>query len=835
MNETYQGYVMIKLRHPYQGMSPKAASANPGTVQAQPSPADQMRLSQKLGGSFVSGMTHAGWTLWKTSSNLNPAQAAELVKDDPAVACAEPLNHIYLLDMPIPNDPDWDAVENDPSLVIDLTGGDNGDLSFQRLWNLRDTNCITSESGSTFTGAWDVYPGQWYTAANKPKNGPLIAFIDTGCDTLHPDFKNAGGAGTDVNQGGQIYTSMSHYFKYGEVSNAQSINDTNGHGTHVAGIAIAAGNNGSFDSHGVVGIGYNSRGMILRVFDDFGTGTDMDAAGAIFYAADHHADIINLSLGTTNYSQIFQDAVTYAWQKGTLVVCAGNESGSGGGNLGPTYPAACSGALAVTANAAGLYPADDNYAGSGNYVCIAAPGGDVATDGFTYAVIQYVFSTACENPCDLSENPSLTPPYTLDYTYLVGTSMACPHVSGAAGLWYGKTGLRQGSGFANLQAFQAIENSAMPTNAIANGSWEPTQGYGSLDCLGLLTLDVNPNPRAATVGSVKGIVYYGGTPIANVRVTAQAPTGGIKFQTTTLQDGTYRFDGIPPGTYNVVAAPFGSSHTRALQVNVGCDFTGADFYCGPAVYDDGGPTFGFFNYVSGTTRDLYFNQWVYDTDTGIDSTTVQVGSTATGTDLYPKTQFFPGTTNVHVHLAHTLPTQHFTVFTYTSGQGVVAHATHGVWIDGQDAYVSDATPSGDFVDATLKAQSGGTNTISYVTFDLTSVNKNVQVAKLVLTGSAPSTVKVGIFGTDNSTWDTGSLTWSARPTLNASPIAEKNVSTSGGYAWDITSFIQQAKTNNLSSVTLAIKADSNTASPATFNSVRAGGMVQPHLQVNSYG
>src|SRR5256885_4946842 len=103
---------------------------------------------------------------------------------------------------------------------------------------------------------------------------------------------------------------------------------------------------------------------------------------------------IYLSLGSTNFSQLFQDAVTYAFQRGSAVICAGNENGNGGGNLGPIYPAACSGALGVTANAPDYFSADDYYAGYGSYVDIAAPGGDLVA-GADYYIIQYVWSTAC--------------------------------------------------------------------------------------------------------------------------------------------------------------------------------------------------------------------------------------------------------------------------------------------------------------------------------------------------------------------------------------------------------------------------------------------------------
>ena len=138
----------------------------------------------------------------------------------------------------------------------------------------------------------------------------------------------------------------------------------------------------------------------------------------------------------------------------------------------------------------------------------------------------------------------------------------------------------------------------------------------------------------------------------------------------------------------------------------------------------------------------------------------------------------------------------------------------------------------------LLVQSGattGSNSISYMTLDLSSVSPNVQVAKLMIDGSAPSTVRVGVYGTNNAAWTTSDLSWDSRPTLNGSAIADQNVSTAGTYIWDITSYVQQAVNNHETSITLALKADTQTASPASFHSVRVSAPLQPHMNANSYG
>lgn len=579
------------------------------------------------GAALLNRIARSGWSLWRLSPKQNADEAVRQVNAFGPGVFAQRVNRIYPL-LDTPNDGDYGALETSEDFYFTTEGDPE---YFLRLWHLEEISA---------PAAWSIYPNQWFTALTKPANSPIVAIIDTGCDMNHPDFRNAGGATSDIANGGQLDWSHSKQFRLGAIYDAGSPEDAHGHGTHVAGLALASGNNGSFAGHGTIGVGYNATGWILRVFDDQGTGTDADAAAAIFYAADNGADIISLSLGTENYSQIFQDACSYAFQKGCLVIAAGNEDGGGGGDLGPIYPAACSGVIAVSANGPGLAPAVSTYSGYGYYVDIAAPGGDVlyAAD-FTSMTIQFVWSTAMRTSGTLNQHPILFPPYTLNYAYLAGTSMATPQVSGAAALYYGYHGMRRTDGWANVRTAFALEKSATGVMGAPYGGWEYYQGYGSLDVEGLL---LDADARNAEVGAIEGIVYDNTTPVAGVQVKAKAAGSSVTYSTTTLDRGLYRFEALPPGVYTLTTAPFGHVKTKKVVVAAGGDAIGVDFWCGSFTWDENGPEVPKFELAEPPTpTSVKLSHWGYDPETGIDSMVVRIGTTPGGSDVLADTQLFP--------------------------------------------------------------------------------------------------------------------------------------------------------------------------------------------------
>lgn len=260
------------------------------------------------------------------------------------------------------NDPDVESVQ--PNYVYSVMSVDDPYRASQ--WGL---DVVQADS------AWE--------ANSSMGDGVTVAVLDTGIDLDHEDLSaNITGGYNAINGG--------------------SYDDDNGHGTHVAGIIAAIPNNG----RGVAGVAGHAKLLAVKVMDKDGKGTTDIIAKGVRWAADHGANIINLSFGGYDYDELFQQAVNYAYNKGCVVVAA---AGNDGVNK-ISYPAAFDNVLAV-----GAVNASDELASFSNVgpkVEVYAPGVNIA-------------STL---PNHLKVNGAG------DYGLGSGTSMAAPFVSGVAAL-----------------------------------------------------------------------------------------------------------------------------------------------------------------------------------------------------------------------------------------------------------------------------------------------------------------------------------------------------------------------------------------------------------------
>ncbi len=289
--------------------------------------------------------------------------------------------------------------------------------------------------------AWDIAHCQ----------GTVVAVLDTGIQLDHPDLRsvlwtNQGEIPDNgVDDDGNGKTDDTHGWHFYQNCNTgvcvpqenRILQDDNGHGTHVSGIIAAQTDNGI----GIAGVSWGAEAMTVKVLDAYGDGYYSDVAAGIIYAVDNGARVINLSLGGQEPSQLLQDAVNYAHDRGVLTVAA---AGNDGGHV--LYPAACDNVMAVAAS-----DRDDQRAGFSNYgpqVDIAAPGDGILS----------------------------TWPWLDGYYHKRGTSMAAAHVSGAAALlWSWRPD------FSNAQIRHRLTIQADDVNAESYPGYDPYIGWGRLN------------------------------------------------------------------------------------------------------------------------------------------------------------------------------------------------------------------------------------------------------------------------------------------------------------------------------------------------------------------
>ncbi|PWJ40950.1 S8 family serine peptidase [Sediminitomix flava] len=307
----------------------------------------------------------------------------------------------------------------------------------------------------------------------------IIAIVDGGIDTVHPDlqanlWRNEaelnGELGVDDDGNGYV----DDFHGYSFHSNGQVTATT--HGTHVAGTVAAVSNNGIGVAGVAGGDGTEGSGVRLMSCQIFGEGgASAGSAAAYVYAADNGAVIAQSSWGYTSagvYEQDVQDAIAYFREEagnladypdspmvgGLPIFAAGNN-----GQEGFFYPGADDNCFAVSSVGPEDLPAP--YTNHGDWVDIAAPGGDLS-----YGDIGAVLSTFPGNR----------------YGYLQGTSMACPHVSGVAGLVLSELSDLISSP-AELQAAVMQGASAFPSDL--NSYYDGKLGVGLLNARGALQSD----------------------------------------------------------------------------------------------------------------------------------------------------------------------------------------------------------------------------------------------------------------------------------------------------------------------------------------------------------
>lgn len=381
------------------------------------------RIHAEMGGTPVAVGQDKNVRLVKTPPGIALDKMIQAYSKNPHVQYAEK-NFIAYAHM-TPNDPYFEPLQ----------------------WNFFD---IDMES------AWDIQTGN---------TGVIIAVLDTG--VAYENFSEGRGrykayalapdlAGTTFVAG------------YDFINNDTHPNDDNSHGTHVTGTIAQTTNN----EIGVAGIAFNCAIMPVKVLDSNGSGSYLAIANGIRWAADHEAQVINMSLGGPSDSDTLASAIDYAYNQGVTIVAS---TGNDGGAIG--YPAAYDNVIAVGATHSGALYADytdDPLAGLASYsnygaaIDLVAPGGDEFNrngDAYMDGVLQNTFNPNTKNPSDFG------------FWFFTGTSMAAPHVSGLAALLIA-------NGLTNQDLVrQAMEETAVD---LGDAGWDQYYGWGLINAYAAL-------------------------------------------------------------------------------------------------------------------------------------------------------------------------------------------------------------------------------------------------------------------------------------------------------------------------------------------------------------
>jgi subtilisin family serine protease len=344
---------------------------------------DQYAYLQRAGITLVRRSATLGFLRGKTTQDVN--KAIQLCKADPNVEYAEPNYYLYALETA--------SAKTSPRATPLVAPNDP---RFGEQWNMNNSNDADIDAPE----AWNTQTGS---------NNVIVGVIDTGIDYDHEDlrdniWRNPGETGdgkenNGVDDDGNGY--KDDYRGWNFELNDNDPYDNNDHGTHCAGIVGAVGNNG----RGVAGVNWRVKLMALKFLGRDGSGTSEAAAEAIIYATNMGAKVLSNSWGGGENSQTLRDAIQYASDRGVLfIAAAGNESSN----------------TDATAN----YPSNYDVP---NVVSVASSDRNDALSGFSNFGRRTV-DLAAPGSSILSARPNNL------YQFLSGTSMATPHVAGAAAL-----------------------------------------------------------------------------------------------------------------------------------------------------------------------------------------------------------------------------------------------------------------------------------------------------------------------------------------------------------------------------------------------------------------
>ena len=436
-------------------------------------------------------------------------------------------------------DPNVAYVEPDRTISVSAFTPPN-DTQFKKQWGLNDTGQTVDGAAGTLGAdigalrAWPVTTG---------KKSVVVAVIDSGIALNHSDLaaniwinqgENCTGCrndGIDNDHDGYVDDWRGWDF----VNNDNNPTDDNGHGTHVAGTIGAIGNNGT----GVAGVAWNVSLMPLKFVGADGTGDLANAVAAIRYATAMGAKISNNSWGDTEYSQALHDAIADADAHGDLFVAAAGNDGEDNDSA-PHYPAGYDLPNVISVAAS---DSNDQLAYFSDFgrssVDLAAPGVSI-------------WSTWPNN----------------QYRSESGTSMASPHVAGAAALVLSAHPTATPATIKALLLRSVDHPAGMAGSSVSSGRLDVGN---ALTCSATpqVSIDAPSQGFVAASGHPQSVRVLAGLCGAVAGVTVSASANGRPVALTARGDGVYtgQFTPSAPGTTTVTAVATAGSKTDTASVS----------------------------------------------------------------------------------------------------------------------------------------------------------------------------------------------------------------------------------------------------------------------------
>jgi len=350
------------------------------------------------------------------------------------------------------------------------------DANYSKQWGMNNDG--TFANSFSIAGADVEMQKAWEIEQGDPNIN--VCILDSGVKLDHPEFqgrlwtntKEIAGNGLDDDDNGLI----DDFYGWDFVNNDNDPTDDLGHGTNVAGITAASGNN----NIGYAGVDWNCKVMALKGIDENNSGFYSWWISGIYYAVDNGANVINMSLGGNSNSAILKDAINYAVDKGVVVVvCMMNTN-----SQNTFYPAAFPAVIAVGSTdpddtrTAPFFWSTTSGSNYGSHISVVAPG------NFIYG-LHYNSNTNYNS-------------------YWGGTSQATPLVAGIASLLLAQKPSRTPAEIKSIIQSTAEDQVGDPLEDIEG--WDKYYGYGrvnaykalsqilSVDAINRDEFQIFPNP-----------------------------------------------------------------------------------------------------------------------------------------------------------------------------------------------------------------------------------------------------------------------------------------------------------------------------------------------------